>query len=205
MTCYFQIKRCLSRRWQAGVVSCILVGQSEIRFRLGINFNSEEIIWDCFWNNLGHVHVGNQFQFRRDNLGLFLKWFETFSYWKSMDGITQISENWPVITYNLYIEACKILHLPWKKKGRKGGKLLYYFTLVLLLFFNHCIDAHCSLMLLLRLWWKWKTWGKNFKGSAFSSQVACQCTRSLLLVLHCLRCYCLYEPRLPNPPIRVFH
>ena len=91
MTCYFQIKRCLSRRWQAGVVSCILVGQSEIRFRLGINFNSEEIIWDSFWNNLGHFHVGNQFQFRRDNLGLFLKKFETFSDWKSMDGITKIS------------------------------------------------------------------------------------------------------------------
>ena len=91
MTCYFQIKRCLSRRWQAGVVSCILVGQSEIRFRLGINFNSEEIIWDCCWNNLGHFHVGNQFQFRRDNLGLFLKWCETFSDWKLMDGVTKIS------------------------------------------------------------------------------------------------------------------
>ena len=151
---------------------------------LGITFNSEEIIWGSFWNNLRPFQTGNQ-----------------CNGWNYQN----IIENLPVNTYNLYIEACKILHLPWKKKGRKGGKLLYYFTLVLLLFFNHCIDAHCSLMLLLRLWWKWKTWGKNFKGSAFSSQVACQCTRSLLLVLHCLRCYCLYEPRLPNPPIRVFH
>ena len=128
MTCYFQIKRCLSRRWQAGVVSCILVGQSEIRFRLGINFNSEEIIWDCFWNNLGHFHIGNQFQFRFGALSEII--WDLFRLEINGWNYQNIIENLPVVTSNLYIKDCKILNLPWKWKGQKLDSYCFTFSII---------------------------------------------------------------------------
>ena len=144
---------------------------------LEINSNSEEIIWGSIWKNLRPFQTGNQ-------------WMELPKY------------HWKFTSHHIQFVHWSLQDSSFALKNERGKR---WKTIILLLFFNHCIDAHCSLMLLLRLWWKWKTWGKNFKGSAFSFQVACQCTRSLLLALHCLRCYCLYEPRLPNPPIAMFH